>query len=249
MTPPLSSPNVLQPKLSFSPTHKGWVYFTAALGFSLGLIWVYIAFLVHLYHYCRVPLSFPTGHGLGPQLRNRFPSHLVGDQKFINFLLKDASRKTSLLGRICASSVKGSVGGTEHYQVIVTRLRAPSLASCLNTFTYEHPHSAQLTTGTDAMAVLVIQYAPLHRGDFAHSAASSPKQHCKDAYPGANASQPCSLGKAPELLLFTSIYLPDNNYRGKQYYLCLTVVEGTNGQMHVKCLEHLAHSKHFLNNC
>lgn len=131
----------------------------------------------------------------------------------------------------------------------MTRLRAPSLASCLNTFTYQHPHSAQLATGTDATAVLVIQYATLHQGDFAHSAASSPEPHCKGAYPGANASQPRSLGKATELLLFTSIYLPDDNYRGKQYYLCHTVVKGTNGQMHVKCLEHLAHSKHFLNNC
>lgn len=58
-------------------------------GICLGLTWVHISLLLHSYHCCRVPLSFPAGYSQGPQPRNPFPTHLV-DQNFINFPMKDA---------------------------------------------------------------------------------------------------------------------------------------------------------------
>ena len=64
MPSPLSSPNVLQPKLYLSPAHKEWVHFTVPLQHFFRANLVHISFLVHLYH-----CSIPTGQRQGPQLK------------------------------------------------------------------------------------------------------------------------------------------------------------------------------------
>lgn len=86
---PLSSLHVLQLNFTYLQSIKDGYALLFHFGICLGLTWVHISLLLHSYHCCRVPLSFPAGYRQGPQPRNPFPTHLV-DQNFINFPMKDA---------------------------------------------------------------------------------------------------------------------------------------------------------------